>query len=272
MQIIFIALLVITSCIGQNLNEVELRQRLADYGIEKDWSKSKEVAYLLLKEFKDSNERETYFNVLALSISNESFSIRMKNKLPPDTAQQKGTITLYLSEKLNNEIKGMYNELIVVADSYLKEYSDGQFEDSFFTYLISSYAILGQHEKVQEICKKLYNSNKSNLKLKAAFHLGRFAHFQKKYQTAIEYYNFILDKLGKSENRVLYNYLIANCYFELKDIENTYKYLNNVFELTENDKKNDVRKMAEIMDNHLKTNIEKFNRKFVVFRDPANDS
>jgi tetratricopeptide (TPR) repeat protein len=198
--------------------------------------------------------------------------IRRQNKIPPDTTQLKGTITLYLSEKLNNEVKQLYNDLIIVVESYFNEYPNGEFEDSFFSYLISAYGLQGQHEKVQEICKILYNSDKHNLKLKAAFHLGRYAHFKKNYKTAIDYYNFILSKLVRSENRILYNYLVANCYFELKDIENTNKYLNNVFRLTENVKNNDMRKMAEIMANHLKKNAEKFNRHVVVFRDPANES
>ena len=270
MKFILVILFLITSCTSQDINETELRQRIFDYGNKKNWSKSKETAILLLENFKNSDERETYYNVLALSISNQCWEYRKINKLPPDTTQPRGTIVLYLSEKLNNKTIKMYNELIEIVNKYFKEYPDGQFEDSFYTYLISAFELQGRHNKVQEICKKLYKSNKQNLKMKAAFHLGRFAHFQKKYKTAIEYYMFIIDNLGDSEHQVLYNYLIANCYYELKDIENTYKYLDNVFELTEKDKKNDVRKMAEIMANHLKNNNRKFNRHFVVIQDPAN--
>ena len=251
---------------------MELKQQLEKYGLEKNWLESKKVAQILLDNFKNSKERETYFNVFALSIINQSIEIRRKNGIPPDTTQLKGTITLYLSEELNDKVKNLYNELTLVVEKYFDEFPAGKFEDSFFSYLISAYELQGEHRKVQEICKKLYNSDKPNLKLKTAFHLGRYAHFQKKYKKAINYYNFIISKLGKSEHQILYSYLIANCYFELKDIENTYKYLNNVFKLTDDAKNNDVRKVAEIMYNHIKNDTEKFNRHFVVFRDPANEN
>jgi hypothetical protein len=43
MKFVFGLLLFFTSCIGQNLNEMELKQQLEKYGLEENWSKSKEM-------------------------------------------------------------------------------------------------------------------------------------------------------------------------------------------------------------------------------------
>jgi tetratricopeptide (TPR) repeat protein len=253
-----------------NPTESELNQKLIKLGLEENWKDSQKVAYQLLENFKNSDQRETYYNALALSISNECWDIRRENKQPPDTTEQRGTITLYISERLTEDVKQEYNELIKVINSYFKEYPDGQFEDSFYTFLITAYSLSCKHDNVIETCKKLYNCDKPNLKLKAAFQLARYSHFNKDYETALKYYKFIIENLGENNNRILYNYLIANCFFELKDLQSTYKYLSIVLELTENDRENDVRKMAEMMKSYLDNNDDKFTRKFVVFRDPAN--
>jgi tetratricopeptide (TPR) repeat protein len=192
---------------------------------------------------------------------------------PPDTTKPRGSITLVITKNYGVEATRIVTERIAVAEKYLEEFPDGKFRDRFNKMLSHDYNAIGKKDEALKISRQLFNSSKIQNKINGAMKLGYNAHASKKYDDAIEYYEFVYENSEDLIIVIKFNFYTAVCFYELGDLEKSKQYLNIVFQLSEKTENKIVNKIAKIMLDYIdkfenKSQVPK--RHFVFFVDEAN--
>lgn len=266
--IIILLLFSFVSCgeFNQN-NETEIFKQVKERIKNEEWIKAESLLYTLLKEYKHSSMREENFHALQYVLFQQTVEWNRKFKFIPDTTVPKSSLTLYLSRKNNKELVSLHNKQIDLSKKYLAEFPKGDYKIDFYSHLLSSYAFLGNHSK-------LFSKSNKDLKMKAAFHLGRYAHKNKNYKKALKYYHYIINNIDSKMAILQYTFYAANCYYELEDMDEAEEYLQDVILMSEELNNEDYGYIAIKMLEYIEqSNIMKDNnrRSFIFFRDPANN-